>query len=183
MTFPKFTEFGYGFGRTYAMPMFLEELRALPELYPSLKETGFFVGGFNWFVDFVLFPVLIPLLWLPGSQGLPLAVRLLRWGLETFSKPPYGTLLKLEARGTQNNAPRTMEVTAYHPDGYEITAIPTVACLLQYLDGTIRETGLWLQANIVEPVRFMNDIQRMGVEIKINHETMNNEITQNETLR
>jgi len=60
-----------------------------------------------------------------------------------------------------------MDVTAYHPDGYELTAIPTAACLLQYLDGTIRKPGLWLQANIVEPTRFMRDIQRMGVEIQI----------------
>ena len=167
MMFPKFMEFSHGFGRSYAMPMFLEELRALPALYPSLKETGFFVGGFNWFVDFFLFPVLFPLLWLPGNRGFPIAARLLRWGLNTFSAPPFGTLLKLEARGTQNNTPQTMEVTAYHPDGYEITAIPTAACLLQYLDGTIRTPGLWLQANLVEPTRFMSDMQRMGVEIQI----------------
>jgi NAD(P)-dependent dehydrogenase (short-subunit alcohol dehydrogenase family) len=167
MLFPKFTKYGYGFGRSYAMPMFLEEMRALPDLYPTIKETGFFVGGFNWFVDFILFPLLYPLLWMPGEKGLPLAARLLRWGLVSFSKPPYGTLLKLEAWGTQNHNPKMMELTAYHPDGYEITAIPTVACLLQYLDGSIQKPGLWLQANVVDPSRFINDIERMGVEIKI----------------
>ena len=92
MMFPKFMEFSHGFSRSYAMPMFLEELRALPTLFPSLQETGFFVGGFNWFVDFFLFPVLFPLLWLPGKRGFLLASRLLRWGLNTFSNPPFGTL-------------------------------------------------------------------------------------------
>jgi saccharopine dehydrogenase (NAD+, L-lysine-forming) len=164
---PRYMDFSHGFGRGYTMPMFLEEMRALPEMYPALQETGFFVGGFNWFVDYFLLPVLFPLLWLPHARGVSLAARLLRWGLNTFSAPPYGTLLKLEARGLQNHTPKTLEVTVYHPDGYEITAIPTAACLLQYLDGRIRKPGLWLQAHVVDPARFMDDLRRMGVEVQI----------------
>jgi len=26
-------------------------------MIPSLQETGFFVGGFNWFVDYLVLPV------------------------------------------------------------------------------------------------------------------------------
>ena len=47
----------------------------------------------------------------------------------------------------------------------DFTAIPVVACLLQYLDGSIRKPGLWLQANIVEPNRFMEDMKRMGIDV------------------
>jgi saccharopine dehydrogenase (NAD+, L-lysine-forming) len=47
-----------------------------------------------------------------------------------------------------------------------ITAIPVAACLLQYLDGTIRKPGLWFQALVVEPERFMNDMERMGLEVR-----------------
>ena len=36
----QFIEFGRGFGRRYCMPMFLEELRLLPQEFPSLKERG-----------------------------------------------------------------------------------------------------------------------------------------------
>ena len=89
------------------------------------------------------------------------------WGLRTFSKPPYGTLLKLGAQGIKDDLPHQVEISVYHQDGYVLTAIPVVACLLQYLDGSIRQPGLWFQALAVEPERFMADIERLGAELKI----------------
>jgi hypothetical protein len=56
-------------------------------------------------------------------------------------------------------------VTLSHPDGYQFTAIPVAACLLQYLDGSIRKPGLWTQANLVDPARFFRDVERMGVAV------------------
>ena len=55
---------------------------------------------------------------------------------------------------------------AFHKDAYMFTAIPVTACLLQYIDGSIRKPGLWTQANIVEPNRLIKDMERMGVQIK-----------------
>ena len=55
----------------------------------------------------------------------------------------------------------------YHEDGYMITAIPVAACLLQYLDGSIQKPGLWFQALVVEPERFMSDMKRMGLGVRI----------------
>jgi saccharopine dehydrogenase (NAD+, L-lysine-forming) len=90
----------------------------------------------------------------------------MHWGLKTFSKPPYGTLLKVEATGEKDGRPKTMQVTISHPDGYLFTAIPVAACLLQYLDGSIDRPGLWMQALVVKPTRFMADMQRMGIMVK-----------------
>ena len=160
-------DFGREFGLQPCVAMFLEEMCSLPELYPSLQETGFFVGGFNGFVDWFVLPVgmLAMKIW-PRRAVKPLA-RWMRWGLDTFSKPPYGTMLKLETRGFQSGRAKSMEVTLFHPDGYLFTAIPVAACLLQYLDGSIRRPGLWTQANLVDPARLMRDMERMGVEVRV----------------
>jgi saccharopine dehydrogenase-like NADP-dependent oxidoreductase len=158
-------DFGGAFGRSYCVPMFLEELRPLPELFPPLKETGFFVSGFNWFVDWLAVPLGMLALRLRSEAVNRRMARLLHWGLVTYSKPPFGTALKVEAQGLRDGRAATMDVTLAHEDGYVLTAIPVVACLLQYLDGSIGGPGLWTQANIVEPERLMADLERMGITI------------------
>jgi saccharopine dehydrogenase (NAD+, L-lysine-forming) len=149
------------------MPMFLEELRPLPDLVPGLEETGFFVGGFNWFVDWVLLPIGMGLLWVwPRGGGKPFG-RMLEWGLRRFSRPPYGTLLRLEACGSKGGAESSLVVSVYHGNGYVLTAAPMVACLLQVLDGSARRQGLHFQALLAEPVRLLEDLKRMGVEVMV----------------
>ena len=163
---PLYMEFGSPFGRQYTIPMFLEEMRAIPDLYPEIRETGFFVGGFNWFVDWLLSPLLMVALKLwPERARRPMG-RLMYWGLTTFSKPPYGTLLKAEVRGTKHGQEKAIELILSHEDGYLFTAIPVAACLLQYLDGSICRPGLWLQAHAVKPDRLMADMERLGIDFR-----------------
>lgn len=162
---PSYMHFGRGFGRQYCLPMFLEELRPLPDMFPDLQETGFYVGGFNWFVDWLVVPLGMSLLRIWPDRALMPVADLMYWGLRRFSRPPYGTMLKLEARGLQGGEQKSLELTVYHMDGYALTAAPMAACLLQLLDGSARKPGLWLQGLLVDPERLLWDMQRMGVEV------------------
>ena len=161
-------DFGADFGKQYCAPMMLEELRGLPEMYPSLKDMGFYVGSFNWFVDWLIMPIAMIAMKLWPKNAIKPMAKWTHWGLKSFSKPPYGTLLKVEASGEKDGAAKAVNVIISHPDGYLFTAIPVAACLLQVLDGTIGKPGLWLQAQIVEPNRFMQDMQRMGISVQMN---------------
>jgi saccharopine dehydrogenase (NAD+, L-lysine-forming) len=158
-------DFGLEFGEQPCAAMLLEEMRALPEMIPSLQETGFFVGGFNWFVDYLVLPAGLTALRIWPQKAVKPVGKLLLWGLNRFSKPPYRTILLLEASGWKDGEHTTMRVRVHHEDGYVMTAVPVVACLLQYLDGSIERPGLWLQANVVEPCRLLEDMERLGVAI------------------
>ncbi len=158
-------DFGEPFGRRSCVSMYLEEMGSLPALYPDLKDTGFYVGSFNWFVDYVVMLLMYPVLWLFPRRGVKPMARLMVWGLKTFSKPPFGTLLRCEAQGEKDGEPLSLAMTISHPDGYYFTAAPAAACLMQYLDGSIRKTGLHTQAILSRPHHFMKDLKKMGISV------------------
>jgi saccharopine dehydrogenase-like NADP-dependent oxidoreductase len=162
----KYFDFGGVFGKQRCVPMFLEEIRTLPGLIPSLKDTGFFVAGFNWFADYFALPFIMVMLKLLPNLSLRSMGKLLEWSLKNFSRPPFGVVLLLQATGIKDGTERQMELKLSYEDGYYLTAAPVVACLLQYLNGD-RRVGLWLQANYVEPERFFQDMKEMGIKMEI----------------
>lgn len=90
------------------------------------------------------------------------------WAWRVSSKPPYYTILKMEANGKKDGKESKIAVTLKHKDAYWFTVIPVMACLLQYFDGTIYKPGLHWMGQVVEPVRLMEDMERMGIEIRRN---------------
>lgn len=160
-------DFGSDMGRQNLAIMFLEELRAIPQLYPQVREVRFAMGGFDWFTTWVAFPVaLASQLALRGALLRPVS-RFVRWSFKRFSAPPYGTYLKLEARGMAGGKPKAVDVTVRHEDGYILTAASVASCMMQCFDGSIRKPGVWIEANVVDPERTMRDLMKFGAEVEI----------------
>jgi saccharopine dehydrogenase (NAD+, L-lysine-forming) len=157
-------DFGKGIGKHTAYSMFFDELRDIPSMFPTLKETGFYISGSNWFSDLIITPIVFVGLKLAPKHGIRPLGKLMWWAMGK-SKPPYMVILKVEAKGQWNGKQAEAQARVAHPDGYELTAIPVVAYLLQYLDGTARKTGVHMMGHIAEPVRLFQDMQKMGVEI------------------
>ena len=166
-------DFGPYFGTYPCYLMYLEELRRLPGVIPGLRDCGFYVSGFNRVVDLVLMPLgMVVMKVAPTRLGPPYS-RLLVWGLRAFQKPPFGVVWQVDADGTAPEAgdvgarPLNVRLRLIHEDGYFLTAAAAAACLLQYLDGSIRIPGVHLQALAVEPRRFLDDLQRLGVSVAV----------------
>jgi hypothetical protein len=156
--------FGNDIGKRTGYSMFFEELRDIPNLIPSIKDTGFYISGSDWFTDLIITPIVFVGLKLAPKRGLRPLGKLMWWAMGN-SKPPYMVALKVEAKGQVNGRQAETWARIAHPDGYELTAIPVVAYLLQYLDGTARRAGVHMMGHIAEPQRLFKDMQRMGAEI------------------
>ena len=156
--------FGEDIGKRTAYSMFFDELRDIPSMFPTLKETGFYISGSNWFSDLIITPIVFIGLKLAPKRGIRPLGKLMWWAMGK-SKPPYMVILKVEAKGQLNGKQAEAHVRVAHPDGYELTAIPVVAYLLQYLDGSARKAGVYMMGHIAEPVRLFQDMQKMGAEI------------------
>jgi saccharopine dehydrogenase (NAD+, L-lysine-forming) len=158
-------DFGPRFGVRPCVALDFAELRGLPELY-GIQELGCYAAGFNWFVDCLVFPLGILLGKVKRGLGAAWLGRAWAWGMNHCSRPPYGVVMRLEAEGEAEGRPLVVHVVLEHADVFEFTAIPVVACLRQYLDGSIARPGLWLMGEVVEPVRLFDDLKRMGVRIE-----------------
>jgi saccharopine dehydrogenase (NAD+, L-lysine-forming) len=156
-------DFGQDIGRRTCYSMFFEELRGIPEMYPAIKETGFYISGANWFTDLLITPLVFVGLKLAPKRGLRPLGKLMWWGMGK-SKPPYVVALKVEAKGQLDGINARVEARIAHADGYELTAIPVVAYLRQYLDGSARKSGIHMMGHLAEPVRLFGDMQKMGVQ-------------------
>jgi hypothetical protein len=91
--------------------------------------------------------------------------KLMWWGMQTYPRPPYLVLLKVEATGEKEGEPARFEASVSHRDGYELTAIPVVACLLQFMDGSARRPGVWMMGHLTDPARLFEDMSRMGLNV------------------
>ncbi len=156
-------DFGGDIGKRECYSMFFEELRDLPKTFPSLQEAGFYISGMGALADTLTMIVLLGLKVAP-KRGLKPLGKLMWWTMTRLSTPPYRVVLQVEARGQKRGRPIQFRTQIAHEDGYEMTAIPVVAFLMQY--ERVRRPGLHMMGHLAEPGRLFKDMQRMGVHVQ-----------------
>ncbi len=161
--YPKI-EFEYGFGKLLSYPVDMPELRCLTELSPGLKNTAFFVAGFNWFADYLVTPLIMLSSHIVPRHTPSLLGHLLSWSTKHFAKPPFGTIVQVDAEGQRDGQPVCFRLTLFHEDAYDLTAIPTVAMIRQVLQEEL-QPGIHLMGLCCDPAKLLADIGRMEVPI------------------
>ena len=156
--YPKI-EFEYGFGELLTYPVDMPELRRLPEILPDLQKTGFFVAGFNWFADYLVTPLIMLSTHIMPRQTASSLGKLLSWSTRKFTKPPYGTVVQIDAQGQREGQPARFRLSLYHEDAYALTAISTVAMIKQMLQIDL-QPGIHLMGLCCDPTRLFADIER-----------------------
>jgi saccharopine dehydrogenase (NAD+, L-lysine-forming) len=155
-------DFGDDIGTRMCYSMFFEELRGIPEMYPTLKEAGFYISGSNFLADVVVTPIVMLGLKLARKRGIRPLGKLMWWAMSK-SRPPYRVALRVEAAGQWRGELAKVAVRIEHEDGYELTAIPVVAFLSQY--DSIRKPGLHMMGHLAETERLFKDMAMMGAKI------------------
>ncbi len=153
-------DFGKEIGQRVCYSMFFEELRDLPVMFPSLGEAGFYISGAGLLSDSITMLVMLGLKLAP-RRGLRPMGRLTWWAMTRLSKPPYKVALMVEAKGRNKGRPLRVRARIEHEDGYELTAIPVVALLMQY--DHVRRPGLHMMGHLAEPKRLFEAMQQMGI--------------------
>lgn len=159
-------DYGNRFGVRSSIPIGMVEIKPLPEMF-GLRETGVFTTGFNWFVDYLLFPLMMLSQKIKKNSLRHFWAKMLVFGINQFSGAEEGVVFLLQAEGEKDGKRRAVEILSEHDNAYHFTIIPVIACLKQYFDGAIRKPGLWMMGHIVDPDRLFGDMEQMGIQIKI----------------
>lgn len=159
-------DFGPPIGVKTCVPMPLAEMDSLPTLYPALRRCGFYICGFGPVMDYVALPVLMVLAKVRPLRGA--TVGLTRWSMGRLASypPPHRLQITLAASGLVAGRAATASVSVGGADGYLLTAAPAVACLRRVMDGSIRRPGLHLQAHLVAPDPFLDDLAALGLDVE-----------------
>jgi len=157
-------DYGERFGVRSSMPLDMVEIKAIPEMF-DLQETGVFTTGFNWFIDYLLSPFMILSQKIKKGSLRQFWAKMFIFGINKFSSVEEGVTFLLQAEGEKDGKRRDVEIISEHNSAYDLTVIPVIACLKQYLDDYVRKPGLWMMGHLVEPDRLFEDMEH-GVRIE-----------------
>jgi hypothetical protein len=159
-------DLGPQWGKRRCSLLFGEELRAIPDMFPSLQEAAGF-GSVNWFVDRVAIPAAFVLVKAAPNRGRRPASRLFGWGMRRFARPPFGAVIVLDATGEGDGGGTRIKVVAAHANEYEATGDVVATYVSHWADpaSQARRPGVHIMGHIVDPETFVRDLAARGFDI------------------
>jgi hypothetical protein len=165
-------DFGAVYGKHHCYPFEFLELVKLPVKELGVHHLGLYGAGINPVVDLLFLVWMVTGLY-KSETGLRLGAKIAMWA-EKFTKPPFVTLIQVDARA-QNGS--HLRVRTGHEDAYVATAIPLAACMTQMLElDLFSQSGLHLMGHFLNADKFLEDVERMGMEVTIEHEPVAREL-------
>jgi saccharopine dehydrogenase (NAD+, L-lysine-forming) len=162
--------FSHPFGTKSSYPLYLREVLPLPGQL-GLRHMGVYVAGFNGFVDNIVFPMTMMLQSIKKGLGIGIMAKLLHWGIKRFSPHEQAIEFQLHASGLKNNNLGNFRLKLFYKDAYDFTAFALTSCIEQYAEGVFPKGRISLMGNQVQPVRLIQDMEKMGVKVSNGNET------------
>jgi len=165
-------DFGTSYGKHHCYPFEALELVKLPVKELGVHHLGLYSAGINPVVDLLFLVWMVTGLY-KFESSLRLGAKIAMWAGK-FTRPPFVTLIQADATA-QNGSRMCLRVS--HRDAYIATAIPLAACMIQMLElDLFSQSGLHLMGHFLNADKFLEDVERMGMEVTIEQEPVAREL-------
>ncbi|MDX2249476.1 MAG: SDR family NAD(P)-dependent oxidoreductase [Bacteroidia bacterium] len=143
----------------------------LPEIYgiektTGLKNAGVYVAGFDFWIDWVIFPLAITVGFFSQKWSKVIGGKMLFAHIQKKRDQRPRVEMVLEASGLKDEKEKKLTRTLYAEDGFDLTAYAVVACIRQYFKGIPPKPGLYLMGQVVEENQLLEDLQEMGIGLE-----------------
>lgn len=154
-------DFGEGFGKKSCVPLYLHELQPIPELF-EVEEVGFYTSGFNWFTDWLVFPLLTLSQKIKRGLFRSFWANALSYGLNRFVSGKEGVVFKLMAQGTKNGNSHKLTIRSECDNAYLFTVYPVISYIKQFLQSPSPTPGVYMMGHLINTQQLFNDLNRLG---------------------
>ena len=131
----------------------------------KLDAAGVYAAGFNWFIDYVVFTLMVIAHKLGGERLAMLTAPLFYWGNRWFSPKGQCIEMRADVTGTIDGLPAERSYCLVSSDPYGLTAHCILAAIGQMDDGPLAVPGLMLMGERIDADRLFAELAALGATL------------------
>ncbi len=152
------------FGKRACYPLNMREVATVGREL-GLKKAGAYSSGFNWFIDYLVFPLLFAANGLGGARLANRVAPLFYYGNKWFSPKEQIIEIRAEATGEIDGKPTTRAYSLSSREPYAVTARCVIAALEQMIDGPLSQPGVLLMGERIDHQRLFAELEGSGAKV------------------